>query len=335
VRFTARSAPLGIQAQHAKATAMADAAPPLLGLRAAPRTVRARPLARAFGALCALTSGLIVLGALVRAHGAGLACPDWPLCFGELVPRMNLEVAFEWTHRLVAGTVSLVFLGLGAVVLRDVELRPRVTRLLAAGAGLLGLQVLLGALTVWHLLASWTVTSHLLVGNAFNACLLLLALTLRDAAGRPSPLAGAAPAARAAIALAGALLVLQVALGGLVSSSYAGMACPEWPHCNGGLWFPSWRGNVGLHLAHRWNAYLLLGVLAAAAYAARSSPALRPLAALAFGLGLAQTAAGVANVWLAIPVEVTALHSALAALLVLTLTAALRAAFRKGSGLDL
>jgi cytochrome c oxidase assembly protein subunit 15 len=231
----------------------------------------------------------------------------------------------------VAGTVSLLFVGLGAAALRDAELRPRVARLLGAGAALLALQVLLGALTVWHLLASWTVTSHLLVGNSFNACLLLLALTLRDAAGPPQRTAAVAPGARAAIAVAAGLLALQLALGGLVSSSFAGMACPEWPRCNGGLWFPSWRGNVGLHLAHRWNAYLLLAGLAAAAFAARSSPALRPLALLALALGLAQTAAGVANVLLAIPVEVTALHSALAALLVLTLTAALRAAFGKGS----
>jgi heme A synthase len=316
-----------------KDRAMADAAPPLLGLRAAPGAAPARLLARGFAALCALTTGLIVLGALVRAHGAGLACPDWPLCFGELVPRMNLEVAFEWTHRLVAGTVSLLFVGLGAAALRDPELRPRVARLLAVATGLLGVQVLLGALTVWHLLASWTVTSHLLVGNAFNACLLLLALAIRDAGVRRT--AVCAPAARAAISVAAALLALQLALGGLVSSSFAGMACPEWPRCNGGLWFPSWRGNVGLHLAHRWNAYLLLAGLAAAAFAARSSPTLRPLAAGALALGLAQTAAGVANVLLAIPVELTALHSALAALLVLTLTAALRAAFRKGSGLAL
>jgi cytochrome c oxidase assembly protein subunit 15 len=312
---------------------MEDAAPPLPRLAAVTGAPLARGLSRGFAALCALTTGLIVLGALVRAHGAGLACPDWPLCFGELVPRMNLEIGFEWTHRAVAGTVSLLFLGLGVTALRDPRLRPRVAPLLAAGAALLALQVLLGALTVWHLLASWTVTSHLLVGNAFNACLLLLALALRDA-GAPVA-AGAAPAARAAIAAAAGLAVLQIALGGLVSSSYAGMACPEWPRCNGGLWFPSWRGNVGLHLAHRWNAYLLLAALAAAAFAARSAPRAGRLAALALALGLAQVAVGVANVLLAIPVEVTALHSALAALLVLTLTAALRAAFRKGSGIDL
>ena len=55
----------------------------------------ARRLAAGFLALLAMTWALIVLGALVRAHGAGLACPDWPLCFGELVPRFDLKVAFE------------------------------------------------------------------------------------------------------------------------------------------------------------------------------------------------------------------------------------------------
>jgi cytochrome c oxidase assembly protein subunit 15 len=308
---------------------MGDAAPPLPRLLAASDDDFAPALARAFAALCALTTGLIVLGALVRAHGAGLACPDWPLCFGEIVPRMNLEVAFEWTHRLVAGSLSLAFAALGVAALRRPALRRRVGRTLGAAAVLLATQVLLGALTVWHLLAAWTVTAHLLVGNAFNACLLLLALQLgssTDGDARPVP-----ANARAALAGAAALLAVQLALGGLVSSTYAGMACPEWPQCNGGAWFPSWRGAVGAHLAHRWNAVLLLGALAAAAFAARGVPRLGPRTALALGLGLAQLGVGVANVLLAIPVEVTGLHSLLAALLVLTLTASLHASFRPGT----
>jgi cytochrome c oxidase assembly protein subunit 15 len=304
---------------------------------------RARRLACAALALAALATGLIVLGALVRAHGAGLACPDWPLCFGELVPRFDFHVAFEYAHRALAGTVSLLFAGFAFAALRDARLRPHVARPLALGAALLALQVVLGGLTVLRLLAAWTVTSHLVVGNAFNATLLWTALTLREA-GRDSP-AGAGPAADArarpegtgaragalrALAAAAGLLALQLALGGLVSSTYAGTACPEWPACNGGSWFPAWRGSVGLHLAHRWNAYLLVAALAAAAWAARGVPRTGRLAALAAALGLAQAGVGVANVLLGIPVEVTALHSLLAALLVLTLTAALHSS-TKGS----
>ena len=52
----------------------------------------ARWLAWGFVALVALTTALIVLGALVRAHGAGLACPDWPQCFGVWIPHFDLQM---------------------------------------------------------------------------------------------------------------------------------------------------------------------------------------------------------------------------------------------------
>src|SRR3990172_1071506 len=64
-------------------------------------------LARAFHALVALVSGLIVLGALVRAHGAGLACPDWPLCFGEAMPRLDFRAPFQFAHRVPAASIPL------------------------------------------------------------------------------------------------------------------------------------------------------------------------------------------------------------------------------------
>ena len=70
---------------------------------------RTRGLARSYAALVVLVTGLIVLGASVRAFEAGLACPDWPLCFGQIIPEMNLEVAFEFGHRVMAGGVSLLF----------------------------------------------------------------------------------------------------------------------------------------------------------------------------------------------------------------------------------
>jgi heme A synthase len=82
---------------------------------------------------------------------------------------------------------------------------------------------------------------------------------------------------------------------------------------------------VGLHLLHRWNAPLLVAVLLGLAVAARpAGPPLRRLAGAAAALGVCQLGVGVANVWLRLPVEVTGLHSALAAALVLTLAAAAR-----------
>jgi len=291
----------------------------------------ARRLAAGFAALVAITFGLIVLGALVRAHDAGLACPDWPLCFGEVVPRMNLQVAFEWGHRVLAGSVSLCFAALALLTLRHPATRARCGRLLAVGAVLLGVQVLLGALTVWQLLASWTVTSHLVTGNGFAVALLWMALALRELALPPEPeVSTVGPGVRNALLLVAGLLALQMVLGGLVSSRYAGLVCPEWPTCNGGQWFPSFRGPVGLHLVHRLNGYALLaGLLAVAACARGGGARLRQVTALAAALGLAQVAVGIANVLLALPVEVTGLHSALAAALVLTVSVAVREVLRR------
>jgi cytochrome c oxidase assembly protein subunit 15 len=283
-------------------------------------TASARKIATGFLALVALTECLIVLGALVRAHEAGLACPDWPLCFGELVPAFDLRVAFEWSHRVVAGSMSLCFAALAFAAWRSGVSREALCWI-GVGAALLAAQILLGALTVWHLLASWSVTLHLLTGNAFALSQLCTASALRAAPAPP-----ASPSALRWLAAAGAVLLLQMALGGLVSSRFAGLACPEWPTCNGGQWFPSWRGPVGLHLLHRSNGYLLVTLLCAAAWALRRDPRVGRSVRLAAALVVAQVCVGIANVRLGIPVEVTALHSGLAALLVLTVGWSLRAA---------
>ena len=287
-------------------------------------------LASAFAGLLFLIVGLMTLGALVRAHEAGLACPDWPLCFGELVPRMDLKVAFEWSHRVLAGGISVGFAVLAWRTWRRPALRAQLAAHLAATAAVLGVQILLGALTVWQLLASWTVTSHLLAGNAFAVSVLFTVARLRELARPVLPPARTDRDTRTVVVIVSALLVLQIALGGLVSSTFAGLACPEWPACNGDRWFPSWRGSVGLHLLHRMNAYALWLGLAASALRARSIPGLRGVTIAALLLATGQVLVGIANVVLGLPVEVTGLHSLLAALLVLTQAAVLRAAFRAG-----
>ena len=145
---------------------------------------------------------LIVLGALVRANAAGLACPDWPLCFGEFVPRMNVKVGFEWTHRVLAGSISLLFVLLGIATVRRLQPTRTSAVLIGVGAALLLVQILLGALTVWLRLASWTVTAHLVTGNAFAATLLLVAAQLRDDSAPHEARARLPIAARRAVAMA-------------------------------------------------------------------------------------------------------------------------------------
>src|SRR5262249_62338528 len=124
---------------------------------------------------------------------------------------------------------------LGALALRRPQTR-RVAPLLALAAGLLVLQVLLGALTVWKLLAPWTVTAHLLTGNSFAATLLVTALTLREVRAPARP--PASPAARAATAAAAGLLAIQLPLRGLVAAPHAGLAGPAGPTRPAGRPFP-------------------------------------------------------------------------------------------------
>ena len=302
-----------------------------------------RPLGLGFLALAGATYVLVVLGALVRAHGAGLACPDWPLCFGEVVPRFDFKVAFEWGHRALAGSVALIFAALSALTLRQVHLRGAMLPGLIVTGVLLAVQIVLGGLTVLQLLASWTVTSHLVTGNAFALALVLLGRRLLALAPPRAAGAGAPPAAhsqplarlpRAAVTAAGALLFVQIGLGGLVSSNYAGLACPDWPTCIDGAWFPGWTGVRGLHVLHRTVGYaLVLAILVAAGMTRRHPPSRRWLG-LAAVFALLQLGVGVANVLLRIPVEVTGLHSALAAALCCTVGVGVREAWRGPAASD-
>jgi cytochrome c oxidase assembly protein subunit 15 len=202
-----------------------------------------------------------------------------------------------------------------------------VTALLTIAAVLIATQIILGALTVWLKLAPWTVTAHLITGNLFASVTLLLALEFRAEKGTRDILALGFNRRRLWITIVGGLLLIQLGLGGLVSSRYAGMACPEWPTCNGGVWFPTWVGGVGLHLFHRLTAYALIVCLGAAALSCRRDGRLRGATALAFALGILQGAVGIASVRNGIPVELTGLHTALAAALVLTVVFALQQAW--------
>ena len=282
-----------------------------------------RRLALGFLALAGVTYVLIVLGALVRAHGAGLSCPDWPLCFGKVIPRFDARIAFEWGHRALAGSVGIAFLALSAATLRFPVLRRRMWRGLLGAALLLAAQIVLGGLTVLQLLASWTVTSHLITGNAFALALVLIGRQLlrRAEAGDAGqgPSESASQGQRIAITVAGALLFCQIVLGGLLSSTYAGLACPDWPTCMNGEFFPGWQGAQGLHVLHRSVGYACFFAIGLAAWSVRSQPRLRIWLATAALLVSAQIVVGITNVLLRLPVEITGLHSALAAGLVCSL----------------
>lgn len=299
-------------------------------------SLAARRLSLGFLSLAGLTYVLIVLGALVRANGAGLACPDWPLCFGEVVPQFDVKIAFEWGHRALAGSVGIVFVLLSARTLLRSALRAKLWSGLLLAAILLAVQIVLGGLTVLELLASWTVTSHLVTGNAFALALILLARRLSTLGRQGAQVAATASVAqsagqRATTTLAGALLAAQIVVGGLVSSNYAGLVCPDWPTCMNGEFFPTWSGIQGLHILHRSLGYACVLAILAAAWLGRRHRSSRTWLSAAAVLAPAQIAVGIADVLLRLPIEVTGLHTAIAAGLVCTVGVGVREAWRGAS----
>src|SRR5580698_5566531 len=74
---------------------------------------------KAYGALVVGVFFLIARGGSVRVMNAGLACPDWPLCFGDVIPDYHPQVYFEFIHRVMAGTVSIAVLVLHFLLFRS------------------------------------------------------------------------------------------------------------------------------------------------------------------------------------------------------------------------
>ena len=272
--------------------------------------------------------GLIVVGSIVRTTGSGLSCPDWPLCEGRVIPRFEIHVLTEWFHRLLALCVSLLVFATGLWIATHREVRRRLGKLMLLAVGLLFIQILLGALTVWKLLNAGVVSSHLATALLLFSTLLTIGFVAAresappDRRPRPAP----TPGLRALFTASTLAIFVQAVLGGVVSTNHASLACPDWPTCNG-QWFPPLAGLVALQVAHRWVAYLLAVLLICAAVRARNSadPFVARAGLLLVGIMLVQMAVGVINIMLGIRVWVSAIHLANAAAM---LGVALGATFR-------
>jgi heme A synthase len=177
---------------------------------------------------------LIVLGAIVRISGSGMGCGDhWPLCNGHLFPLLDdIRTVIEWSHRLVAGLVSILVVGL--VVLDWRRAWPALALLI--------LQIILGAVTVKTGLTPAMVILHLA-----TAMLLLAALIL---AARPGP--------REPVPLG--LTFITVLFGALTANLGAMASCGGFPLCNGQL-IPTAGPLAWIHWTHRLLAYSLAGYL--------------------------------------------------------------------------
>jgi heme a synthase len=318
----------------------------------------------------ALAGVVVVLGAYTRLVDAGLGCPDWPGCYGFLtVPSSESSVAkaearfpdtpfeadkawWEMIHRYFAGGLGLVILALaGMAVLgrrRDAATGRPVEVPVGLPVALLVLvicQAAFGAWTVTLKLLPQVVTAHLLGGFATLTLLWLLCLRLGVLESWAVPRARLAHAVVVLVAV-----VVQIALGGWVSSNYAALACPDFPTCHGDWWpamdlatgfdighpvGPNYLGGqlesdarVAIHFAHRLGALVVLGLAGSLAWRLwrDRSPLAGPLAVVL----AVQLLLGVLNIVLVLPLWSATLHNAVGALLLGVLVTVNYRAFRDG-----
>lgn len=267
--------------------------------------------------LAVMIVGLMALGAGVRTMNAGLSCPDWPLCFGKVIPDFHVGVWFEFVHRAYAGVVAILYAVALVIAFRSKEVPQGAKTAAKWGLGFLSLQILMGGLTVLLLVKAVVVTTHLLLATLFLSCVLWMLFAvhgaLRDQTSESGKWMMPMPWLLKALPV---IVFLQIAIGGLVASTYAGSVCVDWPLCNG-QWVPTWKGAIGLQIIHRFFAYgLVVLFLALAGVAYRKRAELKPSTKRFFYAGgvlvVLQTFVGIMNLVFFIPAHITVLHQSLA-----------------------
>lgn len=264
----------------------------------------------------ACTFVLVLMGGVVHSTGSSLACPDWPLCFGQVMPKMEGKVAVEHSHRMVAAGVGLLTIGLLVMTWRRRRAYPGLLPWVLAALGLVIVQGVLGGVTVLLRLPPEVSTAHLAMSQAFLAILLLVAWRAR-ALELARPLAPALPPGPRMLLLGAAVLVyLQLVVAAAMRHTGASLACVEIPLCKGAL-FPSgvhWL--VHLHMTHRLLGVLTFFATLAAGVAAKRAGLPKPwarAAILVHVVVLAQVLVGLLAVTRFLDLHLVTLHLGLAA----------------------
>jgi heme A synthase len=250
---------------------------------------------------------LIIYGSHVRVTDSGMGCPDWPLCKGSIDPFQGFHAFMEQTHRYLAGIVSILVLATWFIASR---IRTRLAAIKPAlfTVGIVFVQIILGAITVFDSNGAPTVAAHLLAGLALLGGATVTAVaTLMDKRPASSPRLGSL--GWSAVGAAG-LLYLS---GSLIVNAEAEKACASFPFC------PSRQPMhlVILHLLHR--SVALFAVFALVAFAIHAwkdwakIPGARPLAGIIIGLLVATATLGIFSALLKAPANLQDLHLAGAA----------------------
>jgi len=280
-------------------------------------------------AAAAATYLLILIGGLVHGTGSSLACPDWPTCYGTMMPKMEGGVLVEHSHRLAAGSVMILTLVLTIAMFRSKQpLHRRLRPFAALAMSLVVVQALLGGITVLLRLPTPVSTMHTGVSLLFFLTTLYVAVRSRpprveaDVDADTAALPRALPARAVWLALVSAVAIyFQMVLGGLVRHSGAALACTDLPLCRGAIW-PDAHPTVLIHVLHRMNALVVAGLVLASSIVtfrhARGRAGLRALAVIAPLLVAVQITLGVLAIVTFLDLATVESHLAVATALLAT-----------------
>ncbi len=263
---------------------------------------------------------LIVVGGFVRVSDSGLGCGPkgsgfhgWPFCNGDVVPGLDLNSVIEYTHRAVAGVVTILILTLAVLAWRHYRSQRRLVWATSGAFLLVVSQAVLGGATVEQGLAGGYVAAHLGLAMLLLGTLIYVwQLTGSQVAGRRSQVI--APGVRALSVAASVLVFATIVAGGYMAGTQkygradyqlgdgAHHACgKEFPTCNGGF-MPFGKSRlVDIHLTHRAFMYLTtLVLLALVAVLLRRRPSAGAVrsAKVLLALLAVQLVLGALNVWL-------------------------------------
>ncbi len=228
---------------------------------------------------------LVTMGVVVRATDSGLGCPDWPFCYGQIVPPLDdLKAWLEWIHRAIAVVIGFLILGLVGLAIVDHRDRPSILWGSIGTLVLVGFQAWLGRETVRLGNSGESVTAHLAAAMALLGLLVFLYVR----AGYPARLPPRGASQRfTLLAVFGAASVYALLLfGAHVTATEAALIFPDWP-LMGGTLFPPLTDVTSAHVLHRWVAALVgVVVLAVWVVAWRTQRADRRLVRLATVAGI-------------------------------------------------